>query len=204
MNRYQSQFDQVRDLIEQEEYEAARLLLSQMDHPLAQKWLARVDQVDPIGAPERDRMRKLAREMFLTRWITQESWVSRGVGGALIGLAIYLWRVETVFGALTSQFAVMVFPWFVMGAGLLTLWNGRDPRWLRRQILRMNADELRKVSTILIPSMFLILLVTIQAGNSAQIFATMFILVIGILNLWRAGKTEQLKNLERLIGDQEV
>lgn len=201
---YQSQFDQVRDLIEQEEYEAARILLSQIDHPLAKKWLARVDQSDPIAAPERERMRKLARELFLMRWITQERWVARGVGGFLLAFAVYLWRFETVFGVFTSPFAVAILPWLVLGAGLLTLWNGRDPRWLRRQILRMNADELRKMSTILIPSMLLMLLITIYTGNNAQIFATVFILAIGVLNLWRAGKTEQLKNFDRLIGDQDV
>ncbi|HEX2620586.1 MAG TPA: hypothetical protein VHL11_10570 [Phototrophicaceae bacterium] len=194
---HQPKFDEVRDLIDQQRYEEARTLLKTIDHPLTQKWQERIDEADPnaLSPSEQQERRVLARDVYLKEWMRQERSIARWSGFALFAFAIYLWQFETVFWAFSPGFLVQLTPLLVIGGGAYIIWMVQDRDRLRRHILNMNPDDLRKVSLVLIPSAALLTLLTIVMGNTAQFFVAGFLISIGFINLWRANQAAALNQI---------
>lgn len=194
---HQPKFDEVRELIDQQRYEEARLLLQQIDHPLAEKWRERVDEADPdaLNPTEQQAQRVLARDAYLREWMRRERIIARWTGFALAAFAIYLWQYETVFWAFSPDFVVRFLPLLVAVGSGYVIWSVQDKARLRRHILAMNPDDLRKVSAVLIPSAALLTLLTLVMGNRAQFFVAGFLVAIGVINLWRANRAADLKRL---------
>jgi hypothetical protein len=193
---HQHKFDEVRDLIDQQRYDEARALLVTIDHPLTEKWLNRIDEADPTALTPTQRQveRQAARETHLQLWMKQERRIARWTGMALFAFAFYLWQFETVLWVFSPGLFVQMMPLLVAAAGAYLMWNVHDSKRLRRQILRMQSGELRKVSWVLIPSAGLLTLLTMVMGNRAQFAVAAFLVVIGGLNLWRAAQAEHLNH----------
>lgn len=192
---HQQKFDAVRNLIDQQRYDEARALLAAIDHTLTQKWLDRIDEADPsalLKPTERQIERQQSRETRLRVWMKQERRIARWTAIALFTFGVYLWQFETVFWAFSPDLMVRLLPLLIFASGAYLIWNVSDEARLRRQILRMNPAELRHVGWVLIPSAGLLTLLTIAMGNTAQFFVAAFLMVIGGLNLWRAGKAQSL------------
>jgi hypothetical protein len=191
---HQQKFDAMRELIDQQRYDEARALLQTIDHPLSQKWLDRLDEADPaaLSPSERQLQRQQEREAHIRQWMEQERRIARSTALALFVFAVYLWQFETVFWSLSPDLVVRLLPALVFGAGVYLIWNVRDDKRLRGQIVRMKAGELRNVSYVLLPSAGLLTLLTLVAGNTAQFFVAAFLVAISILNLWRAAQAQKL------------
>ncbi len=194
---YQAEFDEVRDLIEQERYDEARMLLKTIDHPLREKWLIRLEEANPLALTPLDREMQLEhqRERLIQDWVRREKQIGVLTGGALVLFAVYLRLVENVFWLFSPDLVVNLLPPLVLAAGLYVVWLTRKEARLRQHILKMNPTELRNVSAVLLPSAGLITLVTLVMGNTAQFFAAGSLIVVAILNYWRAVRAEELRDL---------
>ncbi|MBC8100879.1 MAG: hypothetical protein H7Y11_15675, partial [Armatimonadetes bacterium] len=117
------------------------------------------------------------------------------LGTALIAFAGYLTLFETVVWSFSPELLVRGLPIIVFGAGVYVVWNTQSDRRLRHHIARMNPDELRNISAVLIPTAGLLALLTVIMGNFAQFFFAGLLVVLGFLNLWRAAQTQVARRL---------
>jgi hypothetical protein len=132
------------------------------------------------------------REAHLRLWMKQERQIARWTGAGLIGFALYLWLFDTVLWAFSPALMVKLLPLVVAAGGAYLIWNVQDDLRLRKHILRMRADELRRVSGALIPAAGALTIFTLTLGNPAQVFVAAMLVIVGVLNLWRAAKVQGL------------
>lgn len=215
-------FEIAREHIKAGEYDKAReTLMPIKDHPTAQKWLARLDEIDPPFPdelvqtyPEPVRQQasgRSAAEKFLIDWIKTMQAITL-VGSVLlilIGIGVILYGLfgnNISLPGTQAQFSLYtifpVYQWLFWGMGIVVIcvgiyafWRSNRPDIIRKQLVKMKPGQMKLGAVLLFGlAVFQIFIGTITKQTNQFGLAVLWVMV-GLINWWQGSKAEKYLEL---------
>lgn len=199
-----AKFDAARELIAEGRYDEARSLLRTMDHPSAQKWLAKLDEIDPpfpnvsSKLSSADRINTVILRKLIT--IIRRGYLALAIvclGGAVLLIPALLLSVNnpgvsSLLGAGLAVFATL---------GLLARWKYMNPQSIQAWLLKTDPDHARMQLRFgaIIPIIIGTSLLLLRPGSSL-LFGWMFLpigLVLMCFFAWQYWLIEQLEAMRQ-------
>lgn len=217
-------FDAAREHIRAGEYDKAReVLMPIKDHPTAQKWLAKLDEIDPPFPDELVKPyaaqpgqvpsgRMPAAEKFLEEWVKTMQAVTLVagillilVGAVAIGYDLFgnKFDIPGGLGQMPMNSFFPEFQWFFWGIGLFAIgcgsyavWRANQPDKIQKQLMKMKPGTTKLSAVIFFGlAVFQVGLGTVGKQTNQTGLAVLWV-ILGLLNWWHAGNAMKYRSLQ--------